>query len=220
MTRSGSRGREAAARAAPLPRRPASRQSTRRFGYLAADGTILNPQRLLVAGVPASFSLWRQEERKDDDITWRVNLDCTPTDNDLIYLSATKGFSGRWLQPGVLQCEPRVQDGKPDLVRVGLQRHVARRHHAVELGCLLTTTTRTSRPSVPALGLQPGQHVDQRVLGAVRADRRLGYRPRLADHRQPHAGRELQLHAQRIHRQLRWSTIRTIRTGHRRCSTR
>ncbi len=61
------------------------------FGYLGADGTILNPQRLLPVGVPASLSLWRQEERKDDDITWRVNLDWTPTDNDLIYLSATKG---------------------------------------------------------------------------------------------------------------------------------
>ncbi len=61
------------------------------MGYLAADGTILNPQRLLVNGVPISLSLWRQEKRKDDDITWRVNFDYTPTDNDLIYLSATKG---------------------------------------------------------------------------------------------------------------------------------
>ncbi len=61
------------------------------FGYLGADGTILNPQRLLVAGVPSSLGLWRALERKDDDITWRVNLDYTPTDNDLIYLSATKG---------------------------------------------------------------------------------------------------------------------------------
>jgi iron complex outermembrane receptor protein len=61
------------------------------FGYLAADGTILNPQRLLVNGVPTSISLWRQEKRKDDDITWRINLDWTPTDNNLIYVSATKG---------------------------------------------------------------------------------------------------------------------------------
>ena len=61
------------------------------LGYLAPDGTILNPQRLLVNGIPGSISLWRQEERKDDDITWRVNLDWTPTDNDLIYISATKG---------------------------------------------------------------------------------------------------------------------------------
>ena len=38
-----------------------------------------------------SIGLWRAEQRKDDDITWRVNIDFTPTDNDLIYLSATKG---------------------------------------------------------------------------------------------------------------------------------
>ena len=42
-------------------------------------------------GIPASLGLWRALERKDDDITWRVNIDYTPTDNDLIYLSATKG---------------------------------------------------------------------------------------------------------------------------------
>ena len=61
------------------------------FGYLGADGSILNPQRLLLNGIPQSESLWRQEKRKDDDITWRVNIDFTPTDNSLIYLSATKG---------------------------------------------------------------------------------------------------------------------------------
>jgi outer membrane receptor protein involved in Fe transport len=61
------------------------------LGYLAADGTILNPQRLLVAGVPNSTDLWRALNRKDDDITWRANLDFTPSDNNLIYLSATKG---------------------------------------------------------------------------------------------------------------------------------
>jgi iron complex outermembrane receptor protein len=57
----------------------------------AATGQILNEQRLLVNGIPNSLSLWRQMERKDDDVTWRVNLDWTPTDDDLIYLSATKG---------------------------------------------------------------------------------------------------------------------------------
>ena len=61
------------------------------LGYLGADGTILNPQRLLVSGIPTSIGLWRQMDRKDDDITWRVNFDYTPTENDLIYLSATKG---------------------------------------------------------------------------------------------------------------------------------
>jgi iron complex outermembrane receptor protein len=62
------------------------------LGYLGPNGEILDPQRLLVAGFPASVGLWRELERKDDDVTWRVNLDITPTDDDLIYVSATKGF--------------------------------------------------------------------------------------------------------------------------------
>jgi len=61
------------------------------LGYMAADGTILNPQRLLVNGAGASISAWRRQQRKDDDITWRANLDWTPNDNSLIYISATKG---------------------------------------------------------------------------------------------------------------------------------
>jgi outer membrane receptor protein involved in Fe transport len=63
------------------------------LGYLSPDGnTILNPERLLIAGIPASQSLWRPLDRTDEDVTWRVNLDWMPSDEHLIYLSATKGF--------------------------------------------------------------------------------------------------------------------------------
>jgi outer membrane receptor protein involved in Fe transport len=61
------------------------------LGFLGANGEILNPNRLLVAGMPASISLWRAEKRDDADTTWRINMDYTPTEDDLIYLSATKG---------------------------------------------------------------------------------------------------------------------------------
>jgi outer membrane receptor protein involved in Fe transport len=63
------------------------------LGYLdPTTGAILNPKRLLVGGLPVSSSLWRELKREDDDVTWRINLDFTPTADDLIYLSATKGF--------------------------------------------------------------------------------------------------------------------------------
>lgn len=62
------------------------------FGWLGANGEILNPNRLLTSGLPTSSSLWRAVEREDDEITWRINLDWSPTDDDLIYLSATKGY--------------------------------------------------------------------------------------------------------------------------------
>ncbi|MEZ5561126.1 MAG: TonB-dependent receptor [Pseudomonadales bacterium] len=61
------------------------------LGWLDTDGTILNPQRLLTSGMPSSTSVWRQLSRKDTELTWRVNIDFTPTQDDLIYLSATKG---------------------------------------------------------------------------------------------------------------------------------
>ncbi len=62
------------------------------LGWLGDDGEILNPQRLLVGGFPASTSLWRELDENTEDMTWRFNLDWTPTADDLIYLSATKGL--------------------------------------------------------------------------------------------------------------------------------
>jgi iron complex outermembrane receptor protein len=44
------------------------------------------------SGVPFSEGLWRQLDRSDDDTTWRINLDWTPNDDTLIYLSQTTGF--------------------------------------------------------------------------------------------------------------------------------
>ncbi len=62
------------------------------LGYLGANGEILNPQRLLVGGMPSSTSLYRELTEATEDVTWRFNLDFTPTEDDLIYLSATKGL--------------------------------------------------------------------------------------------------------------------------------
>ena len=62
------------------------------FGWLGPNGEILDPQRLLVGGLPVSISIWRELDRSDEDVTWRANLDWTPNDDTLIYLSATSGF--------------------------------------------------------------------------------------------------------------------------------
>ncbi len=62
------------------------------LGYLGPNGEILDPQRLLVGGMPGSTSLHRQLYKATEDVTWRANLDYTPTEDDLIYLSATKGL--------------------------------------------------------------------------------------------------------------------------------
>ncbi len=61
-------------------------------GAMAADGTITDQDNVRLAGIPISFSLWRELNRVDEKVTWRVNLDWTPTDNSLFYLSATTGY--------------------------------------------------------------------------------------------------------------------------------
>jgi iron complex outermembrane receptor protein len=46
---------------------------------------------LRLAGIPSSGSLYRHLDLDDDEVTWRVNLDWTPTDNALIYAGVTTG---------------------------------------------------------------------------------------------------------------------------------
>jgi len=62
------------------------------LGSVGPNGEILDPAGVLVAGVPTSISLTRDLHKNTSDITWRFNVDYTPTDDDLIYLSATKGL--------------------------------------------------------------------------------------------------------------------------------
>ncbi len=62
------------------------------LGNVGANGEILNPNGVLVAGIPTSISITRDLYKATEGVTWRFNLDYTPTDDDLIYLSATKGL--------------------------------------------------------------------------------------------------------------------------------
>lgn len=62
------------------------------IGAVDANGNILDPNSVLVAGIPFSNSLTRDLHKNTQDITWRINVDWSPTDDDLIYLSATKGL--------------------------------------------------------------------------------------------------------------------------------
>ena len=61
-------------------------------GALDADGNVVNFDTLRAQGVPHALGIYRSFKRKFDDITWRVNLDYTPTDDDLIYFSVTTGY--------------------------------------------------------------------------------------------------------------------------------
>ena len=61
-------------------------------GALNADGTPTGNGIIRFRGLPMSRSIHRAMERDFEDVTWRVNLDFTPLDNILMYLSTTTGY--------------------------------------------------------------------------------------------------------------------------------
>jgi len=61
-------------------------------GAIDATGNIVNFDTLRAGGVPLAASIYRHMEETYDDITWRVNVDYTPTEDDLIYFSVTTGY--------------------------------------------------------------------------------------------------------------------------------
>ena len=170
---------------------------------LRADGTILNPQRLLVTGVPASIesvAAGRTQGRRHH-LACEPRLDADRQRPDLhfgdqgsraggfnlVFFSANRAFKTESLISYELGYKGTLRDGTMQL------------NSAIYFYDYKNVETFGTGP----VAFNPAEHVDQCVLGTVGADRRLGYRHRLADHRQPHAGCELQLHAQRVHRQLR-----------------
>lgn len=47
---------------------------------------------LLTEGLPVSLSVFREFERTDSKVTWRLNFDWTPTDDSLVYAGVTTGY--------------------------------------------------------------------------------------------------------------------------------
>ena len=57
-------------------------------------------------GLPQAQSLYRLIENEYDDTTWRVNIDYTPNDAHLIYLSATTGYRAGGFNLGFFSATP------------------------------------------------------------------------------------------------------------------
>ncbi len=63
----------------------------------AIDGATLQPTgatHLWYTGTPITFGLHRASKRKDDEVTWRINLDYNITDDTMIYGNVTTGYRG------------------------------------------------------------------------------------------------------------------------------
>ncbi len=61
-------------------------------GGIDASGNVVDFDRVRFRGVPFSRSIYRAIENEFDEVTYRVNLDFTPTEDDLFYLSMTTGY--------------------------------------------------------------------------------------------------------------------------------
>ncbi len=59
---------------------------------IRADGSPTGRQHIRFTGIPTSRSAWRSMENDFEDVTWRVNVDYTPTEDVLTYFSVTTGY--------------------------------------------------------------------------------------------------------------------------------
>tara|TARA_Y100001970_G_scaffold81737_1_gene103533 strand:- start:11333 stop:14212 length:2880 start_codon:yes stop_codon:yes gene_type:complete len=75
-------------------------------GALNPDGTPTGNEVIRFKGIPYSRSFYRSMERDFEETTWRVNLDYSPLDNVLMYLSATTGYRAGGFNLGYFSAFP------------------------------------------------------------------------------------------------------------------
>ena len=75
-------------------------------GALNADGTPTGEGVIRFKGIPYSRSFYRSMEREFEESNYRVNLDYSPTDNALWYLSATTGHRAGGFNLGYFSAFP------------------------------------------------------------------------------------------------------------------
>jgi outer membrane receptor protein involved in Fe transport len=75
-------------------------------GALNADGTPTGNGVIRFRGLPMSRSIHRRMARDFEDVTYRVNIDYTPTDDALWYLSKTTGYRAGGFNLGYFSAFP------------------------------------------------------------------------------------------------------------------
>ena len=75
-------------------------------GALNADGTPTGNEIIRFKGIPYSRSFYRQMNREFEESNYRVNIDYSPTDNALWYLSATTGHRAGGFNLGFFSAFP------------------------------------------------------------------------------------------------------------------
>ena len=75
-------------------------------GALNPDGTPTGEGVIRFRGLPFSQSIYRALENSFDETNWRINIDYTPNDDALIYLSATTGYRAGGFNLGYFSATP------------------------------------------------------------------------------------------------------------------
>jgi len=75
-------------------------------GALNADGTPTGEGVIRFRGIPFAQSFYRALENSFDETNWRINIDYTPNDDALIYLSATTGYRAGGFNLGYFSATP------------------------------------------------------------------------------------------------------------------
>lgn len=81
-------------------------------GALGPDGTPTGLAPVRFRGLPFSQSIFRSIVNEFDEVTWRLNLDYTPDDNSLVYLSATTGYRAGGFNLGYFSAQPTYDPEK------------------------------------------------------------------------------------------------------------
>ena len=75
-------------------------------GSLNADGTPTGTGVIRFRGIPMSRSIYREMARDFEDVTYRVNVDYSPNDDQLWYLSQTTGYRAGGFNLGYFSAFP------------------------------------------------------------------------------------------------------------------
>ncbi|MEE2785156.1 MAG: TonB-dependent receptor [Pseudomonadota bacterium] len=94
-------------------------------GALDADGNVVNFDTLRKNGVPWTLGLYRRFERTFDDLTYRVNIDFTPTDDALVYLSVTTGYRAGGFNLGFFAPTPTYDNEEITAFELGYKGQLA-----------------------------------------------------------------------------------------------
>ena len=162
---------------------------------------------LRLQGLPISVAAASEDKQSWDDITWRANLDWSPSDDHLFYLSATTGYRAGGYSLGVIDAatlnpdltfDPPPSYDKETMIayELGLERHAGGWPRSALL-CSLLLRLRRLPGSDQRAEHDHGRYGQRRRELPEGGEHRIRDRRHLARYGRADPGRQLLLHPHR-----------------------